>query len=59
MWGVNSRPQVPLAVPLKERQELAEYLERQTFILLGEQYGKGTGPTFKDRQLEMAVVHLR
>jgi carboxyl-terminal processing protease len=58
-WGVSPEPRHVLRLPFGERQELAEHLQRQTYIWPREQYGKEHGPAFKDRLLDMALAYLR
>ena len=58
-WGVAPDPRYILNLPADERRDLADYLDRQTYILPADQYGKKGGPAFKDRQLEMALAYLR
>ncbi len=58
-WGVTPDPKYVLKLPPEERKDLAELLDRQTFILPRVQVGQEDKPKFKDRQLEMALEYLR
>jgi carboxyl-terminal processing protease len=58
-WGVTPEPKYTLRLSFAERQELAEHLEQQTYILPRVQQGKEPGLTFQDRQLDIALAYLR
>ena len=58
-WGVKPNKGYALKLSLKETEDLEEYLHESEIILPKDAPRKRTNPTFKDRQLEMALKYLR
>jgi C-terminal peptidase prc len=59
VWGVTPDKGFVVKLPARERNELAQHLERQKVIPRRDRGAPDAGPPFKDRQLETALEYLR
>jgi C-terminal peptidase prc len=58
-WGVTPDKGLRLELPRKERDDLAEHLHNSEIIPRRDRPAKAGKSDFKDRQLELALEHLR